>query len=300
MSPALGRVPGSCYVERYHEDPMTHYAGSIAHQYAAAATQVGGLPATQVQLQGPDTYNIPSWSYQADASRVSALRKIVLEYGRDPRIATLAVQIVKGAGVQPRDYKGQAAALLKWVQTRIYYMNEAGERLQSPEYTLRVGYGDCDDMAILLAALLESCRIPWRFVLSGAGPDKRPRRWIEGQPKIRGVKWSHIYLAVGDQPFNPKRWTYAEPTLKTAPLGWDVVAATRNGKTILPEMAGILDDASSKVGTELVKLKGELAEQLHWRKLVVNTLVGGVGLLITGLVVQPFISRIRTKARRRR
>ena len=97
-----------------------------------------------------------------------------------------------------------------------------------------VTVSNCDDLAILLGALLECVRLPWRFVLSGVGKDKQQVRWVEGEPLIRGVQWSHIYIAVGDKPFTPTSWTFAEPTLKGAPLGWDVVGARSQA---LPEMA---------------------------------------------------------------
>lgn len=190
--------------------------------------------AREVPLDKPKVHHVPAWSGYSDPQRLAYLRTIVVHAGRDPRIATLAVQILREAGVEPRNYATQAAALLKWVQQRIYYVNEPGERLQDPLYTLKVGYGDCDDMAILLASFFETLALPWRFVISGIAPGGKKVRFVEGSGKpTPRAQWSHIYVRVGWPPFQPQKWAYAEPTLRSATLGWDVVSA---GGNPLPEM----------------------------------------------------------------
>jgi hypothetical protein len=216
------------------------------HLVAPAYPTMGGLPAAlpvppearPVALDTPKVHHVPAWAGFSDPQRLSFLRKIVDHAGRDPRIATLTVKILREASVEPRQYKSQAAAILKWVQNNIYYVNEPGERLQDPLYTLRVGYGDCDDLAILLASMFESVRMSWKFVLSGV--DKRTGekvRYIEGNgAPSPTAQWSHIYVMVGWPPFRPTKWEYAEPTLKRAPLGWDVVGFGSKGPMIMPEM----------------------------------------------------------------
>ena len=157
-------------------------------------------------------------------------------------MATVAVAVCRAAGAPPRAYEKQAGALLRFVQERVYYVNEPGERLQDPFYTLKVGYGDCDDMALLLAALAESMRLPWRLAISGSAPGGRPRmvRWTEGEPYPSGVKWAHIYVRLGWPAFQPTTWVSAEPTIKGVPLGWDVVDVhKKHGKVVLPELAGV-------------------------------------------------------------
>lgn len=204
--------------------------------------KVGEFAANPVNLdETAKTFHLPDWKAKDDKTRIDALRQVAMKAGRDPRIATLAVGVIREAGAQPRDYKGQATALLSWVQSQIYYINEPGERLQDPLYTLRVRYGDCDDMAMLLAAMYEACRLPWRFVLSGRDRKGKLLRWVEGTPKKRAV-WSHIYVIVGWPPYTPKKWLYAEPTLKGVPLGWDVVGAGKGGRAALPELAGAETD----------------------------------------------------------
>jgi len=259
---------------------------------------VGGILAPRVNLDAAQTYHLPQWSDMGDPKRIAALRKIALEAGRDPRIATVAVGVLRAAGVKPRDYRGQAASLLKFVQTRIYYVNEPGERLQDPAYTLRVGYGDCDDMALLLAALCESLRLPWKFVISGRSGD-RIVRWVEGSP-YSPAKWAHIYLAIGNKPFAPTRWWFAEPTLRSVPLGWDVVAASRGGTQPLPELAGPDVPAAAlpaKVDTGELTVEGvisDIRKALTPRRILVGLIVGG----ITGALTRPLIEAVFGKKRR--
>lgn len=230
---------------------------------------------------GVRVFHLPRWKDGDDRGRVAALRQIAVEAGREPQMATHAVQILRAAGAPPRGYEKQAAALLRYVQERIYYVNEPGERLQDPFYTLQVGYGDCDDMALLLAALAESLRMPWRFAISGTamGPGGRPRmvRWVEGEPYPGGVKWSHIYVRLGWPAFQPRTWASAEPTLRGVPLGWDVVDIHRkHGKVVLPELAGV-----ELAGVELdgvpsfwAQVGADLRAKLHPRALIPAVIVG--------------------------
>ena len=196
----------------------------------AAALQT---PVKPVELDKPKVYDLYQYDGYSDPRKLDVISKISEQYGRDPRLATLAVDIFRKAGIEPRDYKGQAGALLKWVQDNIYYVNEPDERLQEPTYTLRVRYGDCDDMAILLYALARSVRLPARLVISGRNRSGRKMRYHQGEPNFpRDVSWSHIYLQIGDRPYGKPQWIYAEPTMKV-PLGWDVIGANSN---VLPEM----------------------------------------------------------------
>ena len=196
--------------------------------------------ANRVNLDPPKIWHIPSWHRLNPHQQMEILRKIVVQYERDQRLVALTVKILRAAKVEPRDYRGQAAALLKWVQDRVYYVNERGERLQTPDYTMQVMFGDCDDLAILLAALCSCIRLPYRFVLSGQQGDRKAR-WIEGtELPLDAIDFGHIYLLIGLHPYMPNPpWVFAEPTLKRKPLGWDVVAAA-SGE--LPEM-GTVDGA---------------------------------------------------------
>ena len=187
-----------------------------------------------LNLAGTEVHHLPDWKGYEDPRRMEIIKKIAKMRGRDPRIANLAVTIIKKAKVPPRDYKGQASALLKWVQDpkNVYYVNEPGERLQDPIFTIKQGWGDCDDQVIVLTSLFESIRLPWKLVLGGTCNGKKVRH-IEGQKYPKGCNWAHIYAMVGDAPFNAKKWYFAETTIQDVPLGWDVISGDRR---YLPEL----------------------------------------------------------------
>jgi hypothetical protein len=253
---------------------------------------ISGVPTNRINLDDTvKAYHIPDWKKLSEPQRMKYLREITLKAGRDPRIATLAVKICKDANCEPREYRKQAAAILKWVQHNIYYVNEPGERLQDPIYTLRVGYGDCDDMAMLLAALYESLRLPWRFVLSGKSENGQIIRWIEGTP-FRRAAYSHIYVVVGWPAFRPKVWAYAEPTLRRVGLGWDVVAATRqtNG-AILPELAGVGESVKSYFSPEELDIRPSTILSDVLKSLTPRRVAGA---LIVGTVLSGIVAAVRS------
>lgn len=194
-----------------------------------------GTPVQQIESGTPKVFDLPAFDGYQDPKKMDVISKIAENAGRDPRMATVAVNILRAANVQPRDYKGQAAALLAWVQNpkNVYYVNEPDERLQDPFYTLKVRYGDCDDVSILLYALARSIRLPAKLVISGLDRRGKKVRYHQGDKNFpKDVDWSHIYLMIGDRPYGQPEWYYAEPTLRV-PLGWDVVA---NNASVLPEM----------------------------------------------------------------
>jgi len=209
---------------------------------AVLATKTRRLRLQGRQLPGgSELYHLPDWGKLGHAGRVGQIRKLITAYSRDPRVRNLAISILRQAGTKPRDYKGQAAALLRWVQdpANVFYVNEPNEQLQSPLATVEMKSGDCDDLAILLASMLGAIRLSNRLVLSGRGPGGKMVRWIEGRGKpSRRVKYSHIYLCVGTPPFRPTQWFFMETTA-IKPLGWDVVQADAAGQlNTHPELAG--------------------------------------------------------------
>jgi hypothetical protein len=99
-------------------------------------------------------------------------------------------------------------------------------------------------MVLVLGALYETVGLPWRLCLSGRGLDGKKIRYIEGQPVPAGAKWAHIYAMVGDRPFRPSKWYFAEPTVQGVPLGWDVVSGDAS---YLPEMAKQASKGPAKI-----------------------------------------------------
>ena len=222
------------------------------------------LNSPQMQIKA---WDLPNWDSSNQNQRMSFLRDVSLTAGLDPRMATFVVSILKQNNVEPRNYRKQASVILSWVQDNIYYINEPRERLQDPIYTLQVGYGDCDDMVLLLGAMFTSINLQFRFVLSGKN-NGRLERWIEGQPNKRG-NWNHIYLMVGIPPFEPKEWLFVEPTVKV-PLGWDVVKA--KGKIPMPELGNLHNYGNTEDDVVTLDAQGNY---------VITKAIGQQGLLQT-------------------
>lgn len=192
-------------------------------------------PTRELDLGEARVFHMPDWHKMTHPERLVVMRQIAEMRGRDPSIAKLALSIIKKSGARPRQYEKQAQALLAWVQNpkNVFYINEPGERLQDPLYTIRVGHGDCDDQVTTLCALFESVGLPWRQVLSGLTQDGNKVRYIEGDTSIAPAQWTHIYCMVGTPPFNPTTWYFCEPTVEGVPLGWDVIDGDHR---YLPEM----------------------------------------------------------------
>lgn len=72
------------------------------------------------------------------------------------RLRDLANNIT--AGATPKNWEEEIGVIFDFVRIRIRYALDPNdlELIQGPAQTLRLGYGDCDDMSILLATLLES------------------------------------------------------------------------------------------------------------------------------------------------
>lgn len=270
-------------------------------------------PTNRLPSSKPKVYHMPAWSGYGDPKRLDVISRIAESRGRDPRIATLAVKILKKNRVKPRQFKRQAAALLKWVQNpkNVYYVNEPGERLQDPLYTLKVGYGDCDDMTMLLYSLCRSLRLPVKLVICGVDRNGRKVRYHQGDAHYPpGVDWSHIYLAIGNDPFRPTKFYYAEPTVQGAPLGWDVI----NAKDFnIPELAAYGSATAAVAGSmaEMTALEsGKRGSKhideagifgLNWRSIFAAALVGAlVSVTTDGLKggIQHVIKKRKERAKK--
>ena len=133
---------------------------------------------------------------------------------RSPRIRALALDIVREAGVPERDYLGEVRALHGWVVRSLRYVRDPinQELLTAPETLLEVRAGDCDDHAVLLAALLAALGHAVRFVTIGFDAN-------------RPESFSHVYLH--GQPAGSSRWVPLDAIKKDQPAGWEAPAPVR-------------------------------------------------------------------------
>lgn len=115
-----------------------------------------------------------------------------------------AIDILIEKGVKPKDYMGEIRALFEWVQQNVRYTKDPFrlEVLHSARRMLELRAGDCDDMAVLLGAMLEAIGHPTRLIL--VGPDPL-------QPRL----FTHVYL----EAYHRGQWIPLDPTMPH-PMGW--------------------------------------------------------------------------------
>lgn len=96
-----------------------------------------------------------------------------------PVIVAKASELVRRC--PPKNWKCEAATLHAFVRDNVRYQQDIAdvETLRTPELTLEMGAGDCDDMCILLASLLQAVGHPVRFVAVSFAPDQ---------------EYSHVFL----------------------------------------------------------------------------------------------------------
>jgi transglutaminase-like putative cysteine protease len=128
---------------------------------------------------------IPSGTEGVRAT-LNEMRKLVRDYKKNDQIRSTAAELV--SPLQQKNFMGEIKRLHAFVRDQIRYLRDIHnvETLQSPPETLRRRYGDCDDKATLLAALLESIGHPSRFVAIGKAPGKFSHVYVETRV---GPKW---------------------------------------------------------------------------------------------------------------
>jgi transglutaminase-like putative cysteine protease len=130
--------------------------------------------------------------------------KLVAEGAKDFFVRQKAIGIFRDSRVPAKDRLGEIRALFEWVRRNIRYTRDIFqvETLHTARRMLELRAGDCDDMTILLAAMLKSTGHPVRLALVGFRPDL---------PHV----YSHIYPEVQCQ----GRWIALDATMPY-PMGW--------------------------------------------------------------------------------
>jgi transglutaminase-like putative cysteine protease len=131
---------------------------------------------------------------------IRTMRQMVSDYKLDPDMRAAAIGVVFQYPAQ--DDLAEACALYDYVRDCIRYVKDiAGvETLATPDKTLVMQVGDCDDQSVLLATMLEAVGYPTRFIVAGYN-----------EPGV----FEHVYLEalVGDE------WIAMDPTEQEV-LGW--------------------------------------------------------------------------------
>ncbi len=141
------------------------------------------------------------------AATLRYMRDFVQDAIRDPNqtIRNKALDLV--SGLPPRQWMAEIRALHAFVKDQIRYVRDPVglELVQSPDKTIEIAQGDCDDKATLLAALLTATGHPARFIAVGFNGD--PLSHVLVQTKVDST---------GN---DSKDWISLE-TIIDRPVGW--------------------------------------------------------------------------------
>jgi len=123
---------------------------------------------------------IPSGEAGTDRT-VGRIMSLVDESLTSPIVRLQALSILKSDRHTQKGARAVARALYLWVRNNIRFIADPSdlETVQSPEVTLRLRAGDCDDHAGLMAALLKSVGIDVRFKVLGQDAEDFQHIYVE-------------------------------------------------------------------------------------------------------------------------
>ena|SRR5437867_253491 len=139
------------------------------------------------------------------------IAQLVRQGAKDFYVRQRAIQIFRIYRVPAKDRFGEVSALFDWVRRNIRYTRDIFrvELLHTARRMLELRAGDCDDMTILLGAMLLSTGHPVRLVLVGFRPH-RP----------------HFYSHIYPEALIGGRWIALDATMPR-PIGWSPPALWR-------------------------------------------------------------------------
>src|ERR1044071_4769791 len=142
--------------------------------------------------------------HKGTLATATIIGQLVLEGAKDFYVRQKAIEVFRAYRVKPKNRMGEVCALFDFVKRNIRYTRDIFrvELLHSARRMLELRAGDCDDMTILLGAMLLSTGHPVRLVLAGFRPNK-PH------------SYSHIYPEVNVR----GRWVAIDATADR-PMGW--------------------------------------------------------------------------------
>jgi transglutaminase-like putative cysteine protease len=146
------------YVGNSRNQRLGDYTAAPRAESPSAPTQ----PA-RVTLAG-----IPSGA-QGTIATLKIMRGFVRDAVRNPDQTVRGRATALVSGLPARNWHAEIRALHSFVRDQMRYLRDPVdvELVQTPERSLEIMQGDCDDKATLLAALLDSIGHPARFVALG-------------------------------------------------------------------------------------------------------------------------------------
>ena len=145
------------------------------------------------------------------------IANLIREGSRDFYVRQKAIRIFRDAGAPPKNRWAEVCALFHWVRGNVRYTRDIfrTELLHTARRMIELRAGDCDDMTILLGAMLLSTGHPVRLALTGFRP-KKPHGY------------SHIYPEV----YVRRKWIALDATMDR-PIGWAPPALWKRTYTVV-------------------------------------------------------------------
>jgi len=142
--------------------------------------------------------------YAGTKKTVGYIIGLIKEGAKDFDVRQTAIDILFQHAIRPKDYLGEIRALFEWVRNNVRYTRDIHrvELLHTARRMLELRAGDCDDMTILLAAMLKAIGHPVRLALVGFNLQRK-------------ALFTHIYL----EAFCKGTWIPLDATMNK-PMGW--------------------------------------------------------------------------------
>jgi Transglutaminase-like superfamily len=123
------------------------------------------------------------------AQTIRAMRRLIDQGKKDPKIHEAAAQIIRASAVPAYDWGGEIRAIYNWVLHNIRFTRDVygKETLHAAPEILRLGIGDCDDFTILICSLLGTIGHKTRILTISKPGDERnfshvfPQVFVNGQ-----------------------------------------------------------------------------------------------------------------------
>lgn len=155
----------------------------------------------------PTTFGMLPDGVEGIRGTLRVMTGLVKQWKKNPSLRELCAAIVQP--LPQGDKSAEVRAMHAFVRDRIRYTNDTRnvETIQTPQATLELGIGDCDDKSTLLASMLECIG--------------RPTRFAALQFENSG-KYSHVLV----ETLLGKRW-YPLETIKNVEAGWAPANVTK-------------------------------------------------------------------------
>ena len=148
-----------------------------------------------------DRHRIPS-GLAGTKKTAACVGRLIRDGAGDFYVRQKAIDILLARGVAPKDYLGEINALFQWVQRHVRYTKDPFqiEVLHSARRMLELRAGDCDDMTIVLGALIKSVGHQVRIVLTGPDPDHLDRAMAHRVQHVSGEILGNEFPVGRDDP----------------------------------------------------------------------------------------------------